>query len=177
MICLNGDGVGATIRLHLPWPKTPFTISWFERVHTSIASPLDLDVTISGTELSSSEERIPMLTTTTSSVTSLYFTNSRREADRWIKYLATPIISNGVAKWPMPKLHTLTFDDGTVTTQCLMEMIMNRYGGGRERQYNGSSERSEDVSSRLREFGSRPRNEGMVEEPMITRPVKVGDNE
>lgn len=130
---LEGHGVNAEVHLHLPMFQNRTSVRWFEELYLSLDLPPDLDVTITGSE---KRTRTLVFKTPMSSVTSLHFLRNAREADRWIKYLARPVITNGVSKWPMPRLHTLTFDDDTLTARRLKRMLVRRYGSGHDKQLN-----------------------------------------
>ncbi|KAG9009589.1 hypothetical protein FRB94_011852 [Tulasnella sp. JGI-2019a] len=127
----SGMGKDAELGIHLPilpMLKKPSSVGWLEKIHSSLASPPDIELNITGSE--GANKRPPMLKKSSPFVTVLNIYGSPSEAHRWMKHLGTPTIIDGVFKRQLPNLRVLKFDVEGLKGKDLLNMVRTRYGGG-----------------------------------------------
>ncbi|KAG9039722.1 hypothetical protein FRB95_007149 [Tulasnella sp. JGI-2019a] len=157
----SGLGVGAELDIYLPilqMPRKPNSVSWLERIHSSLASPPDISLYIIAPE--GAEKRPPMLKKSSSSVTSLDIYDGQSETDRWMKHLGTPTVIDGFLKWPLPSLKVLRLglSEGVLKGEGLLNMVKTRYGG--EHGNGGRPLRSQDeLEDEVKMLGDERREE------------------
>ncbi|KAG9009585.1 hypothetical protein FRB94_011848 [Tulasnella sp. JGI-2019a] len=139
-------------------PRKPNSVSWLERIHSSLASPPDISLYIIAPE--GAEKRPPMLKKSSSSVTSLDIYDGQSETDRWMKHLGTPTVIDGFLKWPLPSLKVLRLglSEGVLKGEGLLNMVKTRYGG--EHGNGGRPLRSQDeLEDEVKMLGDERREE------------------
>ncbi|KAG8997939.1 hypothetical protein FRB94_007371 [Tulasnella sp. JGI-2019a] len=148
MLLVCGRRKGYGLEVNIPMISLPDPIVWFESMIDSVPNSATISTPIDGTP----ESREPFPIFRHPSIDRVDIMGSSIGADRWIRHLGSPRLTDGILEWPLPRLTQLAFGNCAINPNQLIKMVRYRYGKEEDqifgRKMFGEAEECEDRRSR-----------------------------